>query len=223
MRWYLRREWMDQEDGTENVMIHYTWTLPGDWPDWARDHNSRMLQDVGGFPRQRKKILAMPGGLPDGRGGWSLEYRFHFFFEVWQHGRNWTTDLESEDIVYRDMDYVDAEGWITNICTYWAVYDWEAPIYSPMEDHRFPKDSEFTSERYYAYWDKDRYHYAKSQMLKEIPTPHYWQTRIWGPRGALIVQQFHIGRMYPPEEKYEAWFGPDGPTAPGGSHWVFQL
>jgi hypothetical protein len=94
----------------------------------------------------------MPRGVHDEHGGGlSLEYRLHYFFEVWQDGRNWHTDLESQDIVYRDMEYVDNEGWVTHLCVYWSVYDWQAPVYSPMEDPRFPADSEFTSERYYAY------------------------------------------------------------------------
>ena len=50
------------------------------------------------------------------------------------------------------------------------------------------------------------------------PPPAYYY-----PGGALIRQLFHIGRMHPPEDKYEAWFGPDGPTGPGGHHWEFVL
>lgn len=224
MTWYLRREWVDQEDGIENVTIHYTWSPPGGWPDWERNHNARMLVDAGGFPRRRWKVLRMPRGVWDEQGGgWSLEYRLHFFFEVWQQGRNWHTDLESQDIVYRDMEYVDNEGWVTHLCAYWSVYDWQAPVYSPMEDPRFPADSEFTSERYYAYQDKDRFSFFKSQMLGQLPLPHHWRSRIWAPRGAPVLQQFHMGHLYPPEETFETWLGPDGPSSPGGSHWVLHL
>ena len=224
MSWYLRKEWVDQEDGIENVILHYTWSPQGGWPDWGRHHQSRVLLDAGGYPRRREKVIAMPREIwDDGRGAAHPEYRLHYFFEVFQHGRQWTTDLFTEEIACRDLEYVDHSGWITNICIYWAVDDWRAPIYSPMEDPRFPMESEFTSERYYAYWDKDRYHHAKFHMLGEIPLPHHWRSRMWGPRGSTVVQQYHVGRMYPPEEKGETWLGPDGPSDPGGNYWMHQL
>jgi hypothetical protein len=46
---------------------------------------------------------------------------------------------------------------------------------------------------------------------------------MYGPRGATLVQQYHVGRMYPPEEKDEFWLGPDGRAAPGGNWWVHHL
>jgi hypothetical protein len=222
--WYLVKDWTDSEGGIENVVIHYTLTPPGQWPDWSWGHDSRVLQDHGGYPRRRAKVLRMPRHVRDVEHGWSTpEYRLHYFYEVFQNGHQWTTDLFSEDIVYRDLEYVDDAGWITNVCIYWAVGDWTAPIYSPMEDPRFPRDSEFTSERYYSYWDKDRFHYSKFHMLQQLAPPLRWRSRMWGPRGARIVQQYHVGRMYPAEEKAETWLGPNGASSPGDNYWVHYL
>lgn len=223
MTWYLRREWIDQEDGIENVLIHYTWSLPGDWPVWERNHNVRVLLDAGGFPRRRKKVLSMPRGLWDDAGNYTTDFRLHWFYEVFQHGRQWTTDLESADVVSRELEFYDDQNWVTHLCIYWSVYDWEAPIYSPMEDPRFPGDSDFRSTRYYEYEDKERFHYSKAQMLNALPTPHRWQARMWAPVGARVVQQYHIGRLYPPEERYETWLGPDGPSEPSGNYWVHEF
>lgn len=60
-------------------------------------------------------------------------------------------------------------------------------------------------------------------MLAELDRPLRWQGRMWGPRGATLVQQYHIGRMYPEHEQGEFFYGPDGVTHAGGSHWVNQL
>jgi hypothetical protein len=47
---------------------------------------------------------------------------------------------------------------------------------------------------------------------------------MYGPRGADLVQQYHVGHMYPPEEQSETWLGPNGPSAPGGdNYWVHHL
>jgi hypothetical protein len=137
--WYYPKGWTDQEDGIEQVLIHYVCTPPGQWPDWSWGHESRVLEDRGGFPRTRLKVLRMPREVWDMDNGWNApEYRFHYFFEVFQDGHRWTTDRFTEDIVYRDLEYVDDHAWTTNICIYWSVGDWAAPVYSPMEDPRFP-------------------------------------------------------------------------------------
>jgi hypothetical protein len=60
-------------------------------------------------------------------------------------------------------------------------------------------------------------------MLQQIELPHRWRARMWGPRGSTLVQQYHLGRMYPAHEQSEAFYGPDGVTHPGGSHWVHHL
>ena len=93
-----------------------------------------------------------------------------------------------------------------------------------MEEPRIPADSEFAATSYYSYQDKDRFHHEKYHMLYGLDLPHRFHSRMWGPRGANLVQQYHIGRMYPPEEKSETWLGPDGPSAPGGDNcWVHHL
>src|SRR4030095_13315298 len=123
---------------------------------------------------------------------------------------------QTRAVCTRDMESVDNEGWVTHLCVYWSVYDWQAPVYSPMEDPRFPADSEFTSERYAASWDKGPSSYAKSQMLAQLPLPHHWRSRIWAPRGAPVLQQFHIGHLYPPEETFANWMGAERQSRPRG-------
>lgn len=221
MSWYLRKEWVDQDSGIEGVVIHYTWSPRGQGADFGRFHDSRPLQQAD--DGKRMKVLAMPRQVWVDGDGWSDEYTFHYLFEVFQDGRSWTTELFSEEIESRELEYVDHDGAITNICLHWAVGDWMAPVYSPMEDPRFPADSEFASIRYYGYWDKPRYHHAKASMMDQIPLPHLWRARIWGPRGSTVLQQYHIGHMYPEEEQAEGFLGPDGPTAEFASSWAHQM
>ena len=93
-----------------------------------------------------------------------------------------------------------------------------------MEDPRIPAGSEFVAKNYYTYDDKERFHHTKYQMLYELDLPHRFWSRMWGPRDTTIVQQYHIGRMYPPDEKSETWIGPYGSSAPGGDNcWTHRL
>jgi hypothetical protein len=221
--WYLTKGWFDQEDGIDTVRIHYTWSPRGRGPDWDGFHGCRELRDVGGSPRGRQKVLHMPVGVHDEHGAWHHDYLLHYAFEVHRAGDRWSTELFTEEIVSRELDFFDPDGELTNLCIYWSVDSWEAPVYSPMEEERFPHDSEFASPRYYAYEDRPRFHAAKAAMLAEIPAPHRWHGRMWGPRGARIVQQFHLGRTHPDDRRWEGYMGPDGPTEPGAGCWVHEL
>ena len=182
MSWYYPKGWTDRGDGVDQVLIHYACTPPGQWPDWGWGHQARVLQDVGGRPRQRLKVLRMPREVWDmEKGSPTPEYRFHYFFEVHQHGDRWTTDLFTEDIVYRDLEYTDNAGWVTNICIYWAVSNWTAPVYSPMEEPRVPAGSEFVATNYYTYDDKDRFHHEKYDLLYGLDLPHRFRSRMSHP------------------------------------------
>lgn len=222
MSWYLPKEWNDQDEGIDAVLLHYTFTPTGWGPDWGTHHEWRPLGDHGNG--HRRKVITMPAEVFDPNyGSWNEQYLFHYYFEVFAQSGRWSTELFTEEIACHHLEFIDEPGAITNICIYWAVTDWEAPVYSPMDDHRFPSDSEYTSIRYYGYQDKARFHHAKYHMLLELQRPLRWQGRMWGPRGATLVQQYHIGRMYPEHERGEFFYGPDGVTHAGGSHWVHQL
>ena len=221
MSWYLRKEWIDQDDGIEGVVIHYTSSPRGRGVDFGHFHDSRPLQQAGGG--RRMKVLAMPRQVWTDGAGWCDEYTFHYRFEVFAAGAK----LDHRALQRRHREprarIRDQDGAITNICIHWAVGDWMAPVYSPMEDPRFPADSEFASIRYYGYWDKPRYHQAKAAMMAQIPLPHLWRSRIWGPRGSTVVQQYHIGHMYPENEQAETFLGPDGRTTEFASSWTHQM
>lgn len=261
MEWYLKKEWVDPEPGVEAVNIHYTWTPPGQPPDWSRHHEVRamprgaILKTAVGLvtedPRQaeaflrslrsqqgetpsnvRKKVLKLPQSIWDeAQRVWTSHYLLHHYFEVFQAGRRWTTDLFTEEIVSREVEYIDWEGAMHALCAYWSVYDWDAPQFSPMEEprfiERFGPDNEFRSHKLYAYKDRPRFYREKWRMINEIPKPWRWRGRVWGPRGAPIVQRWHRANLaLPPGQAWEDWTGDDrytlepdgsGTVAPAGS------
>ena len=41
--WYLKKTWLDQESGINDVVIHYTFT-PLQGPDWRQPHEVRRME-----------------------------------------------------------------------------------------------------------------------------------------------------------------------------------
>ena len=223
MSWYLTKDWVDQDDDIQGVLLSYTWSPLGHDPDWGANTEQRWLQDLGGSPRRRAKVLKLPRGIWHPSYGWVRDFALHHRFDVVTSGGEHATQTFTEEIASAELDYVDHDGLITNICVHWAVGDWRAPNYSPMEDPRIPTDHEFASVRYYGYEDKPRYHATKAHLLSRLELPHRWRARIWGPRGVPVLQQFHVGRMWPEHEQGESFLGPDGPTGEFDGAWVHRL
>ena len=170
MSWYLTKGWVDQDDGIDEVLIHYTFSPSVPSRPGTGSTSAGSWWTSGGSPRGRTKVLGMPTAIWDG-GAWVPEYAFHYAFEVVQHGGRWSTELFTEEIASRELEFYDEGGYLTNLCVHWSVDSWEAPVYTPMEDPRFPAESEFASVRYYDYQDKPRFHEAKFHILSEIPGP----------------------------------------------------
>src|SRR5437660_1397610 len=134
MWFYLKKIFVDQEPGIEQVNIHYTWTPPGRPPDWGSHRETRAmprggvyLKGVGervelGDDGVRRKILRLPNAVME-NGSVHEHYTFHHYFEFFQHGHQYHTQLYSEDIVAKEIEYVDYVGNLGGMCIYWSIGD----------------------------------------------------------------------------------------------------
>jgi hypothetical protein len=145
----------------------------------------------------RVKVIKLPTRIWHPRlNDWTESYLFHHYFQVHQHGRVWTTDLYSEEIVSQDIEYVDWVGNVSGACAHWGVFDFDAQQYVPSETQefieRFGQDHEFRSFKFYRYPNRDHFIRQKATLMREIPLPHRWRSKVWGPRGAEVTQGWHI-------------------------------
>ncbi len=231
--WYLKREWLDQEDGIDAVYLHYTWTPYSTGPDWNQHRETRLLEKgatikegMGGTvlaegatdaavkerpssspENARVRVIKMPSRIWDPhRNGWTENYLSHHYFEVHQKGRVWNTDLFTEEIVSRDLEYVDWAGNLSGTCAHWSVFDFDAAQYTPAEIpefiDRYGDDNEFRCYKFYHYPDRSHFLRQKKLMTQEIPLPHRWRATVRGPRGAKVVQGWHVGFL---DEMPPAW------------------
>jgi len=239
----MKRQWLDQESGVDAVYIHYTWTPHDTSPDWGQHRETRLMEKdaklkegMGGTIlvelsqaevkerpasapfNARIRVIKLPARIWDPRSNALTEnYLFHHYFEVHQNGGVWNTDLFTEEIVSREVEYLDWAGNLAGTCAHWSVFDFDAPQYCPSEMNefieRFGEDNEFRSFKFYHYSDRSRFLRTKITMMREIPLPHRWRSKVWGPRGAKVVQGWHVGFLdeIPPEWEQvrmrEEWTG----------------
>src|SRR5229473_3317095 len=163
MSFYIKKTYVDSEPGIELVNIHYTWTPPGEMPNWDS-------------------------------GGYTENYAFHHYFEVFRNGKREQSPLYTEEIVSKEVEYLDFQGNLGGMCIFWSAYDWDAPQYQPTEEAnfvaRFGEDNPYRSHKFYGAEDKENFSRIRAEMLKALPLPRRFVGKIYGPRGAQIHQRW---------------------------------
>jgi hypothetical protein len=234
---YLKKVFVDVEPDIEHVNIHYTWTGRGCPPDWGSHRETRamprggtffkgmggLVADESGAPQAgsaerveipddgvRRKILRLPNTVAE-NGSVHDHYSFHHYFEVFRHGHSYRTRLYSEDIVTKEIEYIDYVGNVGGMCIYWSIGDWDAPQYTPTEEHNFVswygEDNPFRSHKLYATENKDGFIQRRHELLAALPMPRRYVENIRGPRGATAHQGWHTGGLRTAGDSWEDYFG----------------
>lgn len=206
MTFYLRKEWVDQVDGIEQVFIRYAWAPVGDKPDWENSQVREMFPEWAGQRKRRAKVIKLPRSLNG-----SENYCLHYYFES-KGVKSQTSDLFVEEIICDDTySFVDYEGHYTNICVYWSLNGWGAPNYSSMFEDGTRLDNPLSSLHFYGRAHDGLYVYQRYEYLRNLPRPHVFRGRVHGPRGARVTFCYHIMRRGSPfGDDYDYWDNNNG-------------
>ncbi len=242
MSFYMKRSYVDSESGIDLVNIHYTWTPLGEMPNWEAHRETRamprggtLIRGMGGttvdesgqyvqttserveLPDDgvRRKIIRLPKAIPDPSAPdtYTENYSFHHYFEVFRNGKREQSSLYTEEIVSKEVEYLDFQGNLGGMCIFWSIYDWDAPQYQPTEEHNFishfGEDSPYRSHKFYGSEDKETFSRTRSEMLKSLPMPRRYVGKIYGPKGAQVHQRWHVGALWSPnhDERWEDYWG----------------
>ena len=238
---YMKKTFVDTMPGIELVNIHYTWTPLAQMPNWETHRETRAMprggtlvrgmggttidetgevrqtqQDVIELPDDgiRRKIIKLPNEILDSdTGKYSDTYLFHHYFEIFRGGKRELSPLFSEEIVTKEVEYVDYRGDLGGMCIYWSIYDWDSPQYQPTEEANFTasygEDSPYRSFKFYGCEDMEEFSRIRSEMLRALPMPRRYIGRVRGPKGADVHQRWHVGGLWTPNraDRWEDYWG----------------
>jgi hypothetical protein len=237
MSFYLKRTYVDNQPGIELVNIHYTWTPMNTPPNWEAHRETRvmprggtLIRGMGGTTLDehgqsvqtptdkielpddgvRRKILSLPQDVHDpSTGRYEEHYLFHHFFEVLRNGQRNYTPLFTEEIVTREVEFVFYDDSLSGGCIYWSLEDWDAPQYTPTEEHnfvaRYGEHNPFRSHKFYGFEDKESFNRIRSEMVRALPVPRCFTGRVKGPKGTRVNYCLHTGPFWTPNlaERWE--------------------
>lgn len=207
MSFYLRKEWVDVEDGIETVLLHYTMAHLGQAPDWERKTETREMFPEWGWNRKRRSKVIWLGRDLDGKEQYNLHYKFQVI-----GARPRETEVYVEEIVADgSLTFVDHVGDYTNVCLYWSVNGWGAYNYSTMFEAGVEYDHPFSSLRFYRHAHDPEFLRGRYEMLRGMPLPHVFHGKVHAPRGSRVNFCFHIMRRGDPYGRdYDFWDNNEG-------------
>jgi hypothetical protein len=223
---YLKKTFVDPEPGIELVNLHYTWTPLGEQPDWDTQHETRTMPRGGVLVRgmggttidesgeyvqtasqrielpddgTRRKVIRLPKAILDPATDQYVEHYALHYVEAFRNGKRERSPVYTEEIVSKEVEYIDFQGNVGGLCIFWSVYDWDAPQYQPTEEpriiERFGEDNPYRSHKFYGEEDKETFSRVRSEMLRSLPPPRRFVGKIYGPKGAQVHQSWHVGGM----------------------------
>jgi hypothetical protein len=198
----LTKTWVDQEPGIEMVEIRYTWSASGDAAKWDGQEETEVMSVVSNTtPRLRQGVIEIPRYL-DTKDSYQLHYRFVFV----RGGREEFSPIFTEEIVAREVPYVDTAGRITEVRLLWSVNGWTAQNWTQAK----LEGLNLTTNEMRAGHDREGEGMADDaiyELIRTVPLPRRYVAKVWGPRGATVEYTYQLLRTNSPipDDDFTSW------------------
>ena len=204
---FLRKEWVDQEDGVDRVTLNVTLSKANSPADWSQTEVFVMMPQWGTVPLCRTWIVRLPTHFSA-----ASSFLFHYFFHVfYRDGTDRLSSFFSQLIVPHSFEYIDHSGEMLFVRLHWSVDGWSYPQDTELEIDGIDWGSEFSISNA-PYRTNDRlFQLGRDLMLQRFGVPRRFRGVIWAPKGAEISYCFQLSR-FKPEGSETLWdnnFGKD--------------
>ncbi len=197
----LTKIWIDPGPGIESVEIRYTWSPLGESTRWEGKEEAEVMSVIPDTnPKMRRAVLEIPRYLDD-----QDSYLLHYRFGGGGEHREGFSQVFTEEIVAREVPYVDSEGRITEVRVLWSANGWGAPNWTQarLEGLALKTPQEAGHDREGAGISDA----AIYELVQTVPLPRRFIGKVWGPRGATVEYVFQLLRTNSPipADDFQAW------------------
>lgn len=198
----LTKIWIDREPGISMVEIRYLWSPLGEPARWEGQEETEVMTAIANTnPQARQAVLEIPRYLHD-----KDSYQLHYRFVVVRNGKEEFSPIFTEEVVAREVPYVDTEGRITEVRLLWGVGGWTAPNWTQarlegLKLQMIPTRPGHDIEGEGIADD------AIYELIQTVPLPRRYVAKVWGPRGATVEYVYQLLRTNSPvpEDDFERW------------------
>jgi hypothetical protein len=197
----LTKVWVDPGPGVESMEIRYTWCASGSEPAWDGTEEAEVMVAVPGTdPCVRTADLEIPRYV-DGADRYQLHYRFG---PGGEHVDGYSP-VFTEEIVSREVEYVDHAGELTEVRVLWSVGGWTAPNWSQATLDGLPPSVAAPGgqgDEQDGVSDDAIY-----ELVRTVPLPRRYVARMSGPRGQSVEYVYQLLRTGSPlpDDDFVRW------------------
>lgn len=198
----LAKLWTDTSPEPHPVEISYTCTEPGRLPKWAGEEDTEVMVPAADTnPAARRAIIEIPRYL-NGSDRFLLHYRFGRAGAA----RNGLSPVFTEEICAREVEYIDHDGWLTEVRLLWSVNGWDAPNWTQARLEGLDLNLSETAAGHDAEGEGIADN-AIYELIQTVPLPRRYLAKVWAPRGATVEYAYQLLRTNAPVvgEDGERW------------------
>ncbi|HMD48250.1 MAG TPA: hypothetical protein VKG79_04090 [Bryobacteraceae bacterium] len=198
----LTKVWVDPSPGYEIVEIRYTWSPLGEPGKFDGEEDTEVMAPVPNTnPRVRQAILEIPRYLKN-----KDTYSFHYQFIPGGTVKAPISPIFTEEIVAKEVAYVDTEGWATEVRLLWSVDGWGAPnlTQATLEGLSLNIGGDLPGHDREGEGIADE---AIYELVQTVPLPRRYLAKVWGPKGSTVEYVFQLLRSNAPTmgDEGERW------------------
>jgi hypothetical protein len=198
---YLKKEWVDHEDGIESVVLHMTLgqiNLPA---NWNHVESFTMMPEWGTVPLRRSWVVRLPTHLNNDE-----RYLFHYYFQArYEDGSEKVSDTFTQLIIPKTVEYIDHSGTCSHIVLHWSIDGWTYPQNTELEVEGIEWGDEFSvSQAPYRAGDR-LYERGRFFSMQRLPAPRRFYATIWAPRGSTLNYCFVLVNTDADGNLYNRW------------------
>jgi hypothetical protein len=184
------------------VEVRYAWSPLGEPAKWQGSEETEVMSVIPNTdPRVRQAVIEVPRYLHD-----KDSYQLHHQFLVVRQGREQFSPIFTEEIIAREIPYIDNEGRITEVRVLWSVGGWSAQNWTQSQLEGLALQT--LPNR--AGHDREGEGLADDAMYELIQTvslPRRYVGKVWGPRGTTVEYNYQLLRTGSPrpQDDFETW------------------
>ena len=202
---YLKKEYIDEEEGIDEVTISCAFSRINEPVDWNNIKSFIMMPEWGTTPLRRSWIVRVPTYYKG-----SDKFLFHYYFQIkYADGKEILSENYTQLITAREFEYIDHTSSLTNITLHWSLNDWSYPQDTPMEAEGIDWEDECSISRSpYKAGDK-LYREARRLKIEKLPHPRRFKTIIAVPSKETVNYCFKL-EGYKEGEPFTKWDNNEG-------------
>ncbi|MBI3038945.1 hypothetical protein HYY75_07850 [bacterium] len=190
---YIKKEWVDQEDGIEKVTLNVAFGHPQLPADWTNTEVYVMMPEWGSIPLKRSWVIRIPSHF-EGKD----KYLFHYYFQSFHaNGPERVSHAFTQLISPQEFEYIDYSGDFVFVRLHWSVGNWSYVQDSDFEVDGITWGSDFSVSQAPFRWNDRLYQNGRAKEMQKLPIPRHFRCFIWVPKGAVINYCFQLIRICP--------------------------